>query len=187
MKSKRGMKKYEDRVVCRECRKLFPKVLREKDYGFSQVRSIIDYERNNQDFSCTAHTGYLWLDEHSGSIAYCEKGKDSPKSLDSVFRVRDIKAFAIELSDPVVQNKNVYCDILMSLTVQSPYMHFCKPIKRKVRCEYRRVSDTKVKFEEPTEIVIIRNMITQMFSDSVNELRGLLKEQAFLLDNAREC
>ncbi|MDE6671524.1 MAG: J domain-containing protein [Ruminococcus sp.] len=174
-----SVRKKDDRYICRKCRKWFPSVLRIQDYSFSQVSTLIDYEKKHgRNFCCTSHAGTLYLDETARKIAYSKSGTDSPKHKNNVFCIRDLKDISVTLSEPVVINENIYCDILLTVVTERPVnIVFTRVVRHRVPCRYDRVDSSTVKFREPPEILIIRNMLIQMLSDNVTELKNLLLEQ----------
>ena len=169
----------DGRYICRECRKWFPSVLRMQDYSFSQVCVLIDYEKKHgADFCCTSHAGTLYLDETARKIAYSRKGADSPVQKNNVFCIRDLKDISVTLSEPVVIHENIYCDILLTVVTERPVsIAFTRVVRHRVPCRYDRVDSSMVKFREPPEILIMRNMLIQMLSDNVTELKNLFREQ----------
>ncbi len=182
-----SVRKKDGRYICRKCRKLFPSVLRIQDYNFSQVYSLIEYEKKNgENFCCTSHAGTLYLDETARKIAYSRSGADSPEQKNNVFCIRDLKDISITLSTPVVVHENIYCDILLTVVAERPVnITFTRVIRHRVPCRYERVDSSMVKFREPPEILIIRNMLIQMLSDNVTELKNLFQEQQLYQQNIR--
>lgn len=167
--------KLQSGVICKECRKHFPSVLCLSDYEPHMVRSIVEYEKEKAaNFDCTARLGNLYLDEMNLKFAYSISGKETPKEKCNVFAVQDIEELVLSLSEPVVIKEKVYCDILLTVYIKSPYIRFCRPIKKKVMCSCKRQDEKTIKFEEPKELYIIRCLFNQMIANSVSEMKKLL-------------
>ncbi len=149
---------------------------------------LIDYEKKHgADFCCTSHAGTLYLDETARKIAYSRKDADSPVQKNNVFCIRDLKDISVTLSEPAVIHENIYCDILLTVVTERPVsIAFTKVVKHRVPCRYDRVDSSMVKFREPPEILIIRNMLIQMLSDNVTELKNLFREQQAYQQNIRQ-
>lgn len=182
-----GIRK-DGRYICRKCRKWFPSVLRMQDYDFSQVCAWIDYEKKNGgNFCCTSHAGTMYLDETARKIAYSRNGADSPKQKNNVFCIGDLKDISVTLSKPAVIQENIYCDILLTVVTERPaYAVFTRTVRHSVPCRYERVDSSTVKFQEPPEILIVRNMLIQMLSDNVRELKNLFRQQQLYQQNIRQ-
>jgi len=159
-----------------------------QDYNFSQVYALIDYEKKHgRNFCCTSHAGTFYLDETGRKIAYSRSGADSPEQKNNVFCIRDLKDISITLSEPVVVHENIYCDILLTVVMEHPVnTAFTRVVRHRVPCRYERVDSSTVKFREPPEILIIRNMLIQMLSDNVTELKNLFLEQQLYQQNIRQ-
>lgn len=167
--------KLQSGIICKDCRKYFPSVLSLAEYQPETVKNIIEYEKEcGAGFECTAHLGNLFLDEMNLMFAYSERGREEPKRKNNVFRVKDIDDIALSLSEPTVMRGNIYCDILLTVHIHSPRLHFCRPIKRRVYCECERVDAKSVRYEEPKELAIIRSLFNQMIVNSVSEMKKLL-------------
>lgn len=180
--------KLNHNAVCKECKKSLPTVLDYKNSTDDFIKEVVKYEQESSKiFECTSHFGSLYLDEMNGKIAYSKNGRKEPKEKCNIFDVKDIENITLTMTDPVVDKKKIFCDILLNVHLKSPSIHFCKPIKKRAECEYKRISDTKVKCSEPKELTIARNLFMQMVENNVSRLQKLLYIQNEIQEQAKTC
>lgn len=170
-----SFRKSIDGYVCRSCRKAFPSVYQIAHFHSSSIKKITEYVQKQADgFECTSRMGKLYLDEMHGKFAISNQGSDFPKELNNVFLMSDVMDFDVSMTDPIMINHKMYCDILLNVHFLNTEMNFHHTLKRKVRCEFKRISSTQLQYRPPREYMIIRTIVSEMLNVHLTDLRRTL-------------
>ena len=167
-----------DGVICSSCRKKFPTVLKTSDYDLSDVLAFISYEEElGQKFSVTSRLWRMYIDERHNIIGYSKSGKEEPDCRTNFFRLQDVSDISLSMSDPIVKENNVYCDVILSVSLTYPVnSSFSVPIKNQSKCKYEKREGQSVDIFEPAELSLVRNILLQMAEDTSVRLKEHLEE-----------
>lgn len=171
-----GVQKCDDGLICNECAKFFPSVALIKDYRCHTIRSIVAYEKEcAKEFVCTSHIGKIYIDELHNLVSYSEKGKKEPDELCNIFRITDLKDIEVSVTEPKVNGKGLYCDMLLTISVSKFPIFFQKVLKRNLVCNYQRVDSKRVTYEMPSEYVATKTLVNKLIYQCCNKAKSELE------------
>ena len=157
--------------ICSECLKKLPDYIRinRKLFSAYEIGMLIEYEQNNDfsKYSKTSGLGSVELDESHGIIAINSENSYFKKNKPLYINILDIKDCSLFVTNAKVSNSNVYCDSEFSFEIVPCNIEIKVIAKKRIRCEYHRVSRTQIEWEEPAATSFFRNIINQTYRNAV--------------------
>lgn len=171
-----GVQKCDDGLICNDCMEFFPSVVLVKDYRLHTIRSVVAYEKEcAKEFVCTSHIGKIYIDELHNLVAYSEKGKKEPDRLCNIFRITDLKAIEISVTEPKVNGERLYCDMLLTISVDKFPIFFQSILKKNLLCNYQRVDSRRVTYEMPNEYITTKTLVNKLIYQCYNKAKSELE------------
>jgi hypothetical protein len=171
-----GLRKCDDGLICNDCYNYFPSVAIIKDYRSHTIRSIVNYEKQcAKDFVCTSHIGNIYIDEMHNLIAYSKKASKDLTEPCNIFKITDLKSIEISVTEPRVNGKMLYCDMLLTVSVEKFPIAFQKVLKKNLVCNYQRVDSQRVTYEMPSEYIATKTLVNKLIHQCCNNAKSELE------------
>jgi hypothetical protein len=171
--------KLKNGKLCKKCAAKLPSLMIENTPYFQEytLRHAMEYiEGTMKKFDATASYGSLHIDSIHGLFAYGENldSNGKPKTGNNVFSIYDLDEIALFCTNPRSDHGSVFVDVEFRCTIKDPFIAFSKIVKRKVRCDTKRVDSQHVEWEEPKDMVMFRTLFNQMLSGAFEKINAML-------------
>lgn len=163
--------------ICKECAAKAPSIAMECSTNWSSysVEAMIQYENEVFDqFEATASYGELHIDTVHGLFAVSKKLKDDKPITRDVFSALDLSEVALYCKSPRVDNHVVYVDVEFMCRIEPLGLNIKQIVKRKVRCEHKRVDSAHVEWDVPGDLQVFREMFNTMLSGLWQKMNTML-------------
>lgn len=185
--------KLKNGKICKDCAAKLPSMMIEgvpylQDYTLKHAISYV--AENMERFSVTASFGDLHIDEIHGLFAI-SKGltpDGKPKSGNNVFSIYQLTEVGLTCTSPRVDHNNVLVDAEFMCRLEDPYITVKTLVKKSLRCQTKRVDNSHVSWEEPSDMAMFKTLFNQMLTgawEKVNQILCGKTVYEFELEKAR--
>lgn len=172
-----GATNIDNGKICKECAAKIPECVLELSSRWSSytLEAIVQYEDSVYDnFEETASYGDLHIDTIHGLFAISKKMVDGRPAGRDVFSAFDLTEVGLYAKNPRVDNHMVYVDVEFRFDIQSLGLHITKVIKKKVKCDTKRVDSEHVEWKEPGDMLVFIEMFNTMLSGLWQKMNAML-------------
>lgn len=161
-------RKIYNGYICGTCSRKVPDFLRSSldTYSDLRLKVVNSYFTKNskKEFEKTASYGSLVIDEIDGLFQI--KTPDGSYIFDPV----DMAEGDIICTDPRANSHNmVYVDVEFFYKMENPCISMRIKIKKNVKCQSKRTSESTLEWNEPSDLIMFRNMFNQMLERHVTK------------------
>lgn len=180
--SKLSQIRVSNGFICKNCLKRIPKSIKDNltKYSIENLTTIVNYmdALDRKDFTITASFGSLHIDEIHGLFVIeddIKKVKDVNEFTD-MFYCLDLREVGLTPTNPTQSGSNVLCDFELHCWFDYPECSFTIPIKKKAKCNVKRLNSKEIQYEYPGDYFIFMNMFNQMLETARKKHRERNKE-----------
>lgn len=166
-------KKCSEGVICKNCLSFIPSSVILSQANTDFLKKVHDENmEKSKEFETTASFLGLYIDGIHGLFCYSKKGsRESPSEFKDIYRIKELTEvglYCTNVKNIGTNSNNVVCDIKFKFKTKDISADYTLAVRK--RCSYKIV-DNQLRWNEPGELTMFRNMFNQMID---NEILGTL-------------